>query len=127
MIGQLITVPKSWGVLDRCLPLVRGGTPLVVVVGVSSSSLLGCNAGGWSSTFSKIRPLGGLTIREDGFDKDAHAAAGRVDSAHHAEAKPLLPRSLLKLHIVDTGPKKRVAILIVKTKISFLCYPALKK
>jgi hypothetical protein len=67
------------------------------------SSLCRRDGDGRSSTFSQVRPLGRLAVREDGLNKDAHAAAGRVYPAHHAEAQAFLPRPLLELHVVNAA------------------------
>ena len=47
-------------------------------------------------TFSERALVSGLAHREDRLDKDAHAALGGVNPAHHTEAQALLTRALLK-------------------------------
>ena len=53
-------------------------------------------------TFSERALVSGLAHREDRLDKDAHAALGRVNPAHHAEPQALLTRTLLKVDVVKS-------------------------
>ena len=53
-------------------------------------------------TFSERSLVSSLAHREDRLDKDAHAALGRVNPAHHTEPEPLLARALLKVDVVKS-------------------------